>query len=70
MLIKFVILSVTMCCSLLTVILLTVITIIYFAFLFFAFLRNVLLKSPFILILFYSETCIRRTPSGNAVVSA
>ena len=43
MLIKFVILSVTMCCSLLTVI-----TIIYFAFLFFPFLRNVLGSSSLV----------------------
>ena len=41
--IKFVILSVTMCCSLLTVI-----TIIYFAFLFFPFLRNVLGSSSLV----------------------
>ena len=43
MLIKFVVLSVTMCCSLLTVI-----TIIYFAFLFFPFLRNVLGSSSLV----------------------
>ena len=43
MLIKFVILSVTMCCSLLTVI-----TIINFAFLFFPFLLNVLGSSSLV----------------------